>query len=152
MDKNMTKKRKTKKAHQEPRRQLRAGALALLVAGGVGSMAGMALFNAHAKPKRDMKWYVREGAVQVAAPAMGEGFAVEEAVPATASRGLKGRDILSAATAQRAERTPDATAEEEAEEESEEALTADIGEATDDDSAGEGLREAECALAREPGE
>ncbi len=151
MDKNMTKKRKTTKKHQEPRRQLRAGALALLLAVGVGSMAGMALFNAHAKPKRDMKWYVREGAVQVAAPAMGEGFAVEEAAPATAARGLKGRDILGASTAQRGERTTDATAEEEAEEESEETLAEDIGEAPDD-SAEEDLEEAEEALAGEADE
>ncbi len=115
MDKNMTKKRKSDKAHGEPRKRLRAGALALLIALGVGSMAGMSLLNAHARPRRDMKWYVRDGAVQVAAPPMGEGFAEEEAASTTASRTLKGRDILSADTAQRDARTSDRAAGEESE-------------------------------------
>ena len=43
---------------------------------GLGTMVGMAMFNANARPQRDMKWYVRDSEVQVAAPATGEGYAV----------------------------------------------------------------------------
>ncbi|MBQ8964035.1 MAG: CapA family protein [Clostridia bacterium] len=74
MGKNMTKGGK-RPEKRESRRPLRTGAMGLLVAVGVASMAGMALFNANAKPNRDMKWYVNGGDVQVAAPAMGEGYA-----------------------------------------------------------------------------
>lgn len=72
MGKNVTK----KKAEQRRRREryLRFGALALLCLLGVGILAGMAAFNSAVKPNRDMKWYVREGAVEVAAPALGEGY------------------------------------------------------------------------------
>ena len=75
MGKNMTKKKKKAKALQR-RKTIRAGVLSLLVALGLGTMVGMAMFNANARPQRDMKWYVRDSAVQVAAPAMGEGYAV----------------------------------------------------------------------------
>ena len=74
MGKNMTKKRQKKKARQQ-RYYLRAGVLSLLVVLGLGTMVGMALFNASARPQRDMKWYVRDSEVQVAAPAAGEGYA-----------------------------------------------------------------------------
>ncbi len=53
---------------------MRTGALALLCVLGVALLGGMAVFNRGVKPDRDMQWYVREGAVEVAAPALGEGF------------------------------------------------------------------------------
>ncbi len=74
MGKNMTKNRSKKKEMQR-RKTIRAGVLSLLVVLGVGTMVGMAMFNANAKPQRDMKWYVRDSEVQVAAPATGEGYA-----------------------------------------------------------------------------
>ena len=64
--------KKDRPAVKRERRYLRTGALALLVVAGLGAMAGMAAFNGTAKPNRDMKWYVRAGAVQVAAPAIPE--------------------------------------------------------------------------------
>ena len=73
MGKNVTKKKKA--AQRRRRRTLRAGVMGLLVLMGVGTMAGMAMFNASVKPNRDMQWYVRQGAVEVAAPALGEGYA-----------------------------------------------------------------------------
>ena len=75
MGKNMTKNKKKKRTLRR-RKTMRAGVLTLLVVLGLGTMVGMALFNANAKPQRDMKWYVRDSAVQVAAPATGEGYAV----------------------------------------------------------------------------
>ena len=74
MGKNMTKKKKKLRA-QRQRKYLRAGLMSLLVVLGVGLMVGMAMFNANAKPQRDMKWYVRGSNVEVAAPAIGEGYA-----------------------------------------------------------------------------
>ena len=68
MGKN-NKQKKAETPRQKPK-YLRAGALALLTVVGIGAMAGMAVFNAGAKPNRDMQWYIREGAVQVAAPAL----------------------------------------------------------------------------------
>ena len=61
---------KKKKQVQKRRSYLRAGVMGLLVVAGLGTMAGMAAFNGSARPNRDMQWYVREGAMQVAAPAM----------------------------------------------------------------------------------
>ena len=58
-------------------RTMRAGVLALLCVLGVALLGGMALFNRGVKPNRDMQWYVREGAMEVAAPALGEGYAEE---------------------------------------------------------------------------
>ena len=52
MGKNMTKK---KNMAQRRRRYLRAGILSLLVVLGLGTMVGMAMFNAGARPQRDMK-------------------------------------------------------------------------------------------------
>ena len=75
MGKNVTKKKKQTQA-QNRRKYLRASILSLLVVLGLGTMAGMAMFNANVKPQRDMKWYVRDDAVQVAAPASGAGYAV----------------------------------------------------------------------------
>ena len=69
MGRHMTKKKRARR-----NRTLRFGALALLCLMGVGLLAGMALFNRGVKPNRDMQWYVREGAVEVAAPAMAEGY------------------------------------------------------------------------------
>lgn len=63
---------KKAKASRRERKYLRTGALALLTVLGIGVMAGMAAFNASAKPNRDMQWYIRKGAVQVAAPALRE--------------------------------------------------------------------------------
>ena len=63
-------KKTNRKPAEAPRKTLRIGAMALLTVLGVGVMGGMALFNANAKPNRDMQWYIREGAVQVAAPAL----------------------------------------------------------------------------------
>ena len=77
MGKNMTKKKKKSKV-QQGRKYLRAGVLSLLVVLGLGTMVGMAMFNANAKPQRDMKWYVRDDAVQVAAPASGSGYATAQ--------------------------------------------------------------------------
>ena len=74
MGKNMTKKKK-KALAQRRRRTMRAGVLSLLVVLGLGVMVGMAMFNGSAKPQRDMKWYLQDNAAQVAAPAMGEGYA-----------------------------------------------------------------------------
>lgn len=92
---------------EAPRRKpkyLRAGALALLTVAGIGAMAGMALFNANAKPNRDMQWYIREGAVQVAAPALadaaGTAAKAQDKAPsgsATAQAGLPGADDATAA-------------------------------------------------------
>ena len=73
MGKNMTKKKK--KTGERQRNYLRVGILSLLVVLGLGTMVGMAMFNANAKPQRDMKWYMRDQAVQVAAPASGAGYA-----------------------------------------------------------------------------
>ena len=79
--------KKTAKNNKQDRQRpnyLRAGAMGLLVLAGLGTMAGMALFNSNVKPNRDMQWYVREGAVQVAAPAMGEGYeSTEKTVEST---------------------------------------------------------------------
>ena len=74
MGKNVTKNKKNTKAQQR-RKTIRAGVLSLLVVLGLGTMVGMAMFNANARPQRDMKWYVRDSEVQVAAPATGEGYA-----------------------------------------------------------------------------
>ena len=70
MGKNMTKKKKKNRELQR-RKYLRVGVLSVLVLLGLGMMVGMAMFNANARPQRDMKWYVRDEAVQVAAPASG---------------------------------------------------------------------------------
>ncbi len=75
MGKNMTTKKKKAKELQR-RKTIRLGVVSLLVVLGLGTMVGMAMFNANARPQRDMKWYVRESGVQVAAPATGEGYAV----------------------------------------------------------------------------
>ena len=75
MGKNMTTKKKKAKEMQR-RKTIRAGVLSLLVVLGLGTMVGMAMFNANARPQRDMKWYVRDSEVQVAAPATGDGYAV----------------------------------------------------------------------------
>ena len=72
MGKNMTKK---KSKAQRRRGYLRTGILSLLVVLGLGTMVGMAMFNASARPQRDMKWYVRGGQAEVAAPASGAGYA-----------------------------------------------------------------------------
>lgn len=89
MGKKMTKKqRQAEQQHQRRRKYLRAGVMGVLVVAGLGMMAGMAAFNGSAKPNRDMQWYVREGAVQVAAPAMGEGY---EADANAATAGLESR-------------------------------------------------------------
>ena len=86
MGKNVTKNKKTKRRMQQ-RRYMRAGALTLLCVLGVGLLAGMAMFNRNVKPNRDMQWYVRDGAVEVAAPAVGDGFAtVDGATAAAAAR------------------------------------------------------------------
>ena len=77
MGKNMTKKKKKVRVQQR-RKYLRAGVLSVLVVLGLGTMVGMAMFNANAKPQRDMKWYVRDDAVQVAAPATGSGYATTQ--------------------------------------------------------------------------
>lgn len=77
MGKNVTKNRKARRK-QRQRRYMRFGVLALLCVLGVGLMAGMALFNNSVKPNRDMQWYVRDGAVEVAAPAMGDGFSTTD--------------------------------------------------------------------------
>ena len=74
MGKNVTKSKKKTNTMQR-RKTMRAGVLSLLVVLGLGTMIGMAMFNANAKPQRDMKWYVRDSNVQVAAPATGEGYA-----------------------------------------------------------------------------
>ena len=63
MGKNMTKK-KQKAREQRQRKYLRVGILSLLVVLGLGTMIGMATFNANVRPQRDMKWYVRDEAVQ----------------------------------------------------------------------------------------
>ena len=68
----MGKKYSKKKMAERKRATMRAGVLALLCALGVALLGGMALFNGGVKPDRDMQWYVREGALQVAAPALGE--------------------------------------------------------------------------------
>ncbi len=70
----MGKKNVNKKAGQERRSTMRVGVLALCCVLGVALLAGMAVFNRGVKPDRDMQWYVREGALEVAAPAMGDGF------------------------------------------------------------------------------
>lgn len=77
MGKNETKKKKSAQRRQQ-KRYMRAGVLTLLCVLGVGLLAGMAAFNSMVKPTRDMQWYVRDGAVEVAAPAMGEGYEGEE--------------------------------------------------------------------------
>ena len=69
---------KPKKQAKRKSRTMRAGAMALLCVAGVGSLLGMAAFNRGVKPNRDMQWYVREGALEVAAPALGEGYASAE--------------------------------------------------------------------------
>lgn len=72
-----------RKKAEPPRKNLRIGAMALLTVLGIGLMGGMALFNANAKPNRDMQWYIREGAVQVAAPALSNsGASTADRVPA----------------------------------------------------------------------
>ena len=73
MGKNMTKKNQKKRELQR-RKYLRAGVLSLLVVLGLGMMVGMAMFNANARPQRDMKWYMRDSGAQVAAPASGSGY------------------------------------------------------------------------------
>ena len=85
MGKNMTKK---KPKAQRRRSYLRAGILSLLVVLGLGMMVGMAMFNASARPQRDMKWYVRGSQAQVAAPASGAGYA------ATTQRGNPNGPVL----------------------------------------------------------
>ena len=54
------------------RKSMRLGTLVLLCVLGIGLLGGMALFNRGVKPDRDMQWYVREGAMEVAAPALAE--------------------------------------------------------------------------------
>ena len=85
MGKNKTK-NEARRERRDSRRPLRAGAIGLLVAVGVASMAGMALFNGAAKPHRDMKWYVNGASVQVAAPPMGEGYAASDGEVRSADR------------------------------------------------------------------
>ena len=96
MGKNVTKKKQPQK-QRNANRYLRAGVLTLLVAVGAGTLAGLALVNANSKPNRDMKWYVRNGSVQVAAPPVGEGYSQTDvaSVPSTARRGA---DILAGRT------------------------------------------------------
>ena len=102
MGKNVTKEKRPK-AESEGRGTLRAGAIALLTLVGVGAMVGMAVFNDNAKPNRDMKWFVRAGAVEVAAPARGEGYAADatEADSGSPARinARTGAEILAAAAA-----------------------------------------------------
>ena len=74
----MGKKYSKKKLAERKRATMRAGVLALLCTLGVALLGGMALFNRGVKPDRDMQWYVREGALQVAAPALGEASAEEQ--------------------------------------------------------------------------
>ena len=69
---------KSKKQAKRKSRTMRAGVMGLLCVAGVGSLLGMAAFNSGIKPNRDMQWYVREGALEVAAPALGEGYASAE--------------------------------------------------------------------------
>ena len=69
---------KSKKQAKRKSRTMRAGVMGLLCVAGVGSLLGMAVFNGGIKPNRDMQWYVREGALEVAAPALGEGYASAE--------------------------------------------------------------------------
>ena len=71
MGKNVTKNRKSGKQEHS---YLRMGVLLALLAVGIGTMVGMAAFNRVAKPNRDMQWYLQDGAVEVAAPPMGEGY------------------------------------------------------------------------------
>ncbi len=71
-------KKNEKKAEQAKRSTMRVSVMALCCALGVALLAGMALFNRGVKPDRDMQWYVREGALEVAAPAMGEGYDGED--------------------------------------------------------------------------
>ena len=80
MGKNDTKKRKAGEK-PEPRKTLRAGALAALVAVGVCAVGGMALLNANAKPNRDMQWYLKPGRAVVAATSASE----PDAAPVEAS-------------------------------------------------------------------
>ena len=69
MGKKSTKKRKAaKRTFWTKSRQ--GGAVLALVLVSVAGLAAMAAMNGSAKPRRDMQSYVREGAVQVAAPAM----------------------------------------------------------------------------------
>ena len=69
---------KSNKQAKRKSRTMRAGMMALLCVAGVGSLLGMAVFNGGIKPNRDMQWYVREGALEVAAPALGEASAEEQ--------------------------------------------------------------------------
>ena len=72
--------KKTEKTNsgEVKRRSLRLGALALLCVLGLGLLLGMSAFNSRVKPDRDMQWYVREGAMEVAAPALAEDAAPRE--------------------------------------------------------------------------
>ena len=74
MSKNERRKKKLKR-----QKYLRTRALAILVVVGVGAMLGMALFNGHAKPNRDMHWYMKPGAMDVAVPGPSDGYVVAEA-------------------------------------------------------------------------
>ena len=85
------------KKAEAPRKTLRAGALALLTVLGVGVMAGMALFNANAKPNRDMQWYIREGAVQVAAPALANAEPTAQADADPSEAAVAARDAATGA-------------------------------------------------------
>lgn len=69
MGKKTTKKRKRSRRPFWTKTRQAGAVLALMVACAAG-LAGMAALNSSTKPRRDMQWYVREGAVQVAAPAM----------------------------------------------------------------------------------
>ena len=87
MGKNMTKKGKHERPDKDRRDALKLGAMAVLFLLGVGAIAGMAMLNSSVKPDRNMQWYVQDGAVQVAAPAvevvpMELGDGALEAVPA----------------------------------------------------------------------
>ena len=116
MGKNVTKKEHPQK-RRETNRYLRAGALTLLVAVGAGAMAGLALINANSRPNRDMKWYVRDRSVQVAAPPVGQGYGPTDsaAMPSTARRGadiLAGRASSEPETAQVADLSTEEPTEE----------------------------------------
>ena len=76
MGKKMTK--KSKKRQRARARTLQAGALVALLAVGIGAIAGLAALNSSVRPDRDMQWYVRDGAVQVAAPASDSAYATTE--------------------------------------------------------------------------
>ena len=86
--------RKKAEAQRHERKTLRISAMVLLSVLGVVVMAGMAMFNASAKPDRDMQWYVREGAVQVAAPALADGASASTAARTDAGAGKASLSVI----------------------------------------------------------